>query len=441
MSDHEHHHGHCAHSEIQMEKFFLFIIAGGLLVFATALSRWFGIEDTDTIGKLPAAVGAIMLGIPMVLAAMKELKRGRPSSSSLAALAIVAAIANLEFVAAGLLAFILLVVEQFLDRTAFGAQRAIEELVELTPDKARVVVDGNEVERGLEHVSVGDTVRVRPGENLPVDGRVSSGKSSMNMASLTGESAPVEVEEGAEVYAGTTNLTGVIDIEVTRLGGETAIGKVSHLISQAESAKTQRQLLIEQVASFFVPVALAVAGTTWFIMSVNDETRPHAALTAVSVLVVTCPAALVISSPTAMVAAFAAAARLGVMIKDSRHLETMANLDAVVMDKTGTITTGEFKVSRLAPAPGVEGAALLAAAANGEQHSNHPLAQSILKTAREARVEIDGSKDYEEIHGRGVRARTSLGAICVGRASWVREEFPELAPQMAEVESKIEGMS
>jgi P-type E1-E2 ATPase len=142
-----------------------------------------------------------------------------------------------------------------------------------------------------------------------------------------------------------------------------------------------------------------------------------------------------------MLAAFASAARLGIMIKRPSYLEEAGNVTAVVLDKTGTITTGKFQVTKLAPATGVDGAELLTAAANGEQNSNHPLAQSILTTARSARVTIDGTSDYEEVHGRGVRARTSLGEVCVGRASWLLELNPEIKGELQGVESRIEGMS
>ena len=142
-----------------------------------------------------------------------------------------------------------------------------------------------------------------------------------------------------------------------------------------------------------------------------------------------------------MVAAFAAAARLGILIKKSTYLEASASIDTVVMDKTGTMTTGVFEVSKLVPAPGVKGADLLRAAANGDQHSNHPLALSILKTARAAKIEPDGSREYEEVHGRGVRAKTSMGELCVGRASWLLELNPAIKPELEEVESKIEGMT
>lgn len=447
--DHDHGHGHthqafsggnaCCGGELESERQILLYLIGFVLLVVARIMDWTGWEQATK--DIPALIAAILLGIPLLKAALDELRRWRPSSSTLAAIAILAAIANYSYETAGWLAFILLFFDQFVRRTASGAQRAIEELVGLTPDTARIVDAEGEREIGLEQVKVGQTVRVRPGENLPVDGRVAAGRSTINQASLTGEAVPVEVQPGDLVYAGTTNLTGQIDITVTQVGGETTIGKVTKLIREAESTRSPRQLLIQQVAGFFVPIALSVAAVVWFIKAQNPETRLEATDVAISVLIVTCPAALLIASPSAMVAAFAAAARLGILIKQTSYLEASSNIDAVVLDKTGTITTGKFEVARLAPAPGVEGAELLKAAANGEQHSNHPLAQSILATARAARVEPDGSSDYEEIHGRGVRARTSMGELCVGRASWLMELNPSIKADVAAVEARIEGMT
>lgn len=458
--DHSHHHGHahdhkhaqdamlaqsgsalecCAH-ETEIERYILLYMIGGVLVLTSYIAGQFNVAN-EMVAQIPALIGAILLAIPLAKGAWKEISSGKPSSSSLAALAVLAAIATGEYVSAGLLAFVLLVMGLFVRRTAFGAQRAIAELVELTPDTAVIIENGAEREVRLDEVRVGQVVRVRPGENLPVDGVVKSGRSTINQASLTGEAVPVEAAPGSPVYAGTSNLTGLIDLEVTQVGAQTTIGKVTQLIREAESTRTPRQLLIEQVAQFFVPVALAVAAIVWFMKSQNPETRDQAAIVAATVLVVTCPAALLLASPSAMLAAFAAAARLGIMVKQPHHLEAASNIDTIVLDKTGTITTGKFQVTKLAPADGVDGAELLRAAANGEQHSNHPLAQSILATAKAARVGVDGSNDYEEIHGRGVRARTTLGEICVGRSSWLRELAPHIADQIAGVEAKIEGMS
>jgi heavy metal translocating P-type ATPase len=432
----------CSHHEVSIERWIVFTLIGGVLLLATTVARLLHLVPSEATGVV-ALIAALLLAAPLFIAAWTEIRSQRISSSTLAALAIVAAISVSEFITAGWLAFILVVFGQLVRRSASGAQRAIEQLVHLTPDVARVVRGGVEQELRLTEVKVGDLVRIRPGENMPVDGKVVSGRSSVNQASLTGEAVPAEVTVGDPVYAGTSNLTGGVDVEVTQIGADTTIGKVMNLIRQAEQSRTPRQLLIEQVAGFFVPVVLMVAALAWFVMSQSDEpaVRDRAMLTAVTVLVVACPSALLLSSPSAMLAAFASAARLGIMIKQPSFLEASGNITAVVLDKTGTMTTGKFQVTKLAPATGVEGADLLAAAANGEQHSNHPLAQSILTTAKAARIQTDNSNDYEEIHGRGVKARTSMGEVCVGRASWLLELNPGIRSEIENVESKIEGMT
>ncbi len=451
LHDHSHDHAHagddpaicCSHHEIEIDRWLTVYLAGGVLVLATTVMLLFHINENSIAAQIPAIIGAVLLGMPLFIAAWRELRSGHASSSSLAALAIVAAIANQNFATAGWLAFILVVFGQLVRRSASGAQRAIEQLVKLTPDVARQVVEGSEREVGVATLKVGDMVRVRPGENLPVDGRVVSGRTTINQASLTGEAAPVEITTGDLVYAGTTNLTGLVDILVTTIGQDTTIGKVTQLIRQAEQSRTPRQLLIEQVSRFFVPVVVCAAAVTAFILSQSESeaTRNNAMPTAVTILVVACPSALLLASPSAMLAAFAAAARLGILIKQPSFLEASGNVTAVVLDKTGTLTTGKFQVTRLAPATGVEGADLLAAAANGEQNSNHPLAQSILNTAKAARITFDGSRDYEEIHGRGVKAHTSMGEVCVGRSSWLTELNPGIKHEVASVEGKIEGMT
>ncbi|MBU3729895.1 MAG: cation-translocating P-type ATPase, partial [Phycisphaerales bacterium] len=388
----------------RLERQLFIALVGGVLLFVSWLAEaLFGIERS--VAQLPAVAGALILVTPLAAGALEELRRGKPSSDSLASLAVFAALANQLYHAAGFLAFFLWLSELILSRTAWGAQRAIRDLIELTPDVARLVgKDGTERQAKLSEVRVGDVVRVRPGENLPVDGRIVAGTSSINQASLTGEAVPIEAQPGLDVYAGTTNLTGQIDIQVTAVAGETTIGKVEKLIREAESAKSERQELIERLASYYVPVVLMVAGLVWFFTSksASPDVRAQAAVRAITVLVVTCPGALLIAYPTAMVAAFAAAARLGIMIKQTRTLESAAHIDTVVMDKTGTLTTGKFSVSRLAPAEGIDGAVLLQAAADCEQSSNHPLARSILETAERARIQPAALQSYEEVHGRGV---------------------------------------
>lgn len=447
--DHAHTHDHthsgvdcCSHHDVNIERYLGFYMIGGVLALVALIADQAGITN-PLVAALPAAIAAVLLGSHLFLAAFREVMDKRVSSSSLAALAILAAMAVGNYGTAAFLAFILLVADQIVRRTASGAQRAIEQLVKLTPTEARIVENGIERTVPVAQVAVGMTVRVRPGENLPVDGRVLTGQSSVNQASLTGEAMPVEVQTGSDVYAGTTNLTGAVDVQVTAAGADTTIGKVSNLIREAESTRTPRQLLIEQVAKFYVPVAIAVAAIVFFFNARSPDAaiRDTAALKAVTVLVVTCPTALLLSSPSAMVAAFAAAARLGVMVKRTEFLESAATVDAVVMDKTGTLTTGRFEVSRLAPAEGVEGAELLKAAAAAEARSNHPLALSILRTAQQARISVDPGGEYEEVHGAGVKARTSLGTLIAGRGNWIKSQTPAAASQVASVEARIEGMS
>jgi len=424
----------------RLEKQLFLALVGGVLLLTSWLAKILGAHAA--VAQIPAMVGAIMLATPLVWQAFQEVKQGRPSSSALAAIAVLAAIALNLYLAAGFLALFLWMADLILSRTAWGAQRAIRELVGLTPDTARIVVDGEERDVELSAVKVGDVIRVRPGENLPADGRIVRGRSDINQASLTGEAVPIEADIGTDVYAGTTNLTGQIDVEVTAIAGDTTIGKVEQLIREAEKAKSARQEIIEQLAAYYVPVVLMIAALVWFFTSKGSpEVRDEAIVRAITVLVVTCPGALLIAHPTAMVAAFAAAARLGIMVKQTKTLEAAASVDTVILDKTGTLTTGRFAVSRLAPAEGVEGASLLQAAADGEQHSNHPLAKSILDTARQARLAPREIEKYEEVHGRGVIAHAEDGNLYIGRSTWLLEINPDIADAVAAVEKKIEGMS
>lgn len=426
----------------RLERQLFLALVGGMLLLSAWVATLLGIDSQ--VADIPAAIGAIILFIPLAWGAMREFLAGRPSSDTLASLAVFAALMSNLFLAAGFLAFFLWLAELVLSRTAWGAQRAIRELVELTPDIARLVDGGAEREVSLSELRVGMVVRVRPGENLPVDGKVLAGTSNINQASLTGEAVPIEVEPGSDVYAGTSNLTGQIDVRVTAVAGETTIGKVETLIREAELSRGQRQEMIERLASYYVPVVLMVAGLVWFFASKsgNAAVKAAAAERAITVLVVTCPGALLISYPTAMVAAFAAAARLGIMIKTTRVLEAAGNVDTVVMDKTGTLTTGKFSVSRLAPSEGIDPASLLQAAGDAEQSSNHPLARSILETATKARLQPEALSRYEELHGRGVVATTASGStIHAGRIEWLIQVNPAIESSVPAVESMIEGMS
>lgn len=425
----------------RLERRLLVALSGGVLLAVSWIGQLLGAHTL--VSEIPASIGAIILVIPLLAGAWKEIKKGKPSSDALASLAVVAALSAGMYLAAGFLALFLWMANLILSRTAWGAQRAIRDLVDLTPGIARLIEGDSTREVPLKDVEIGMIVRVRPGENLPADGVIISGNSDINQASLTGEAVPVEAQSGTEVYAGTTNLTGQIDVKVTAVAADTTIGKVESLIREAESTKTQKQELIEQLASYYFSIVVMVAAAVWFFTSRNaDEAiRGAAAVRAITVLVVTCPGGLLIAHPTAMVAAFAAAARLGIMIKHTKTLEAAAGIDTVILDKTGTLTTGKFAVSRLAPAEGVEGAELLQAAADAEQHSNHPLAKSIVETAIQANITPSAVDKYEEVHGRGVIAHTGKTDIYAGRGSWLESLNDAISAQVQIVTAKIEGMS
>ena len=425
----------------RLERRLLIALGGGVLLAVSWIGHLLGAHQL--VSEIPAAIGSIVLVIPLLSGAWKEIKAGKPSSDSLASLAVVAALSAGMYLAAGFLALFLWMANLILSRTAWGAQRAIRDLIDLTPGQARVVEGDSERTVPLKEVSIGMIVRIRPGENLPADGTIISGHSDINQASLTGEAVPVEVETGKDVYAGTTNITGQLDVKVTAVASETTIGKVESLIREAESTRTQKQELIEQLASYYFSIVVMIAAVVWFFTSrsADEAIRSVAAVRAITVLVVTCPGGLLIAHPTAMVAAFAAAARLGIMIKHTMTLEAAAGIDTVILDKTGTLTTGKFAVSRLAPAEGVEGSMLLQAAADAEQHSNHPLAKSILETATQANISPTNVDKYEEVHGRGVIAHCKDDKIYAGRGAWLIELNSIVESQVKTVAEKIEGMS
>ena len=426
----------------KLEQKLFIALLGGVFLGTSWIAELLGTHSQ--VAQIPAALGAIVLVAPLINGAWEELRKGKPSSDSLASLAVLAALSANMYLAAGFLALFLWMANLILSRTAWGAQRAIRDLIDLTPDKARrILEDGNEEDVSISSLKIDNVVRVRPGENLPADGVVIKGTSSINQASLTGEAVPIDAEKGREVYAGTTNLTGQLDIKVTAIASQSTIGRVELLIREAERAKTRKQEIIEQLAGYYFWIVLMIAALVWFFTSKSEvETiRATASVRSITVLVVTCPGALLISHPTAMVAAFAAAARLGIMIKQTSTLESAANVDTVVLDKTGTLTTGIFQVSRLVPVEGVEGSNLLQSAAEAEQSSNHPLAKSIVETSRKAQIQISKNDQYKEFSGRGVFALVNNEEIFAGRAEWLAEKFPEKENLMREISRRIEGMS
>lgn len=438
---HDHAHGE-AGAAARMVRFWLYwTLAGGLLVLT---SYWVQLASpkTESGGYLwqfhmdiAACLGALMLAARIISHALKNLISGHMHMDELVALAIVAAISTGNFREAGVIGFFLLLAELIESRTAIGARADIEGLVKLTPKTARLLEGEAERDVQASSLKVGQCVRVRPGDNIPADGKVVDGESTVNQANITGESLPVDKQPGDPVFSGTSNLTGMIDVEVTKVGADTTLGQVQDLILKAEKTRIPIMRLIDQYVVWYTPLVLMLAAIVFFF---NRETEGMSR--AIAMLVVSCPCALIIATPTAMVAGLSCAARLGILIKDVGHLESAGRLTAVVFDKTGTLTTGELSVSRLVPTEDVEGSVLLHLAASAEQSSNHPAARALVSLAREANVTLGKPAKFEEVAGKGVIAQIDGDEIVVGRDTFLRAKGVDTAP-LDEAVRRAEGMS
>ena len=337
--------------------------------------------------------------------------------NELVALALLGAFASgsSNYRTAGAVAFFMLISITIEKRTAIGAEAAIEAVVRMTPRTARrIKADGSEEEcDAIQDLNVGDICRVRPGENFPADGKITSGVSTVNQASITGESLPTDKSLGDEVYAGTLNLTGLVEFKVTRKGTDTTLGKVRNLIADAEQSKMPIQRMIDQYIGYYTPVVLMIAGLTWFVT--KDMSR------VIAVLVMAVPAALVLAHPSAVIAAISAASRLGILIKDVSQIELVAKIKAIIFDKTGTLTEGNLEVARLDPVADGDLAQLVQVAVSVEHHSNHPTAVAIKKLASKVGIDVVVPDKYEEVAGKGVKATVGGKECYVGRFSWLSE--------------------
>src|SRR5690606_4921652 len=228
------------------------------------------------------------------------------------------------------------------------------------------------------------------------------GQSTVNQANITGESLPVDKNEGDDVFGGTINMTGAMLIKVTKAGEDTTLGRVKDLILQAEKTKIPLVRTIDRYAAWYTPTVLMLVFMVWFFVSQPDP--EDAAERAIAMLAVACPCPLILATPTAMVAALSSAARLGVLVSDVVDLEAARKLPAIVFDKTGTLTNGQLEVARLTPGEGVAGVDLLRAAAAAEQNSRHPVARAVMEVARKARLQAPDVSQFEEVAGKGVRA-------------------------------------
>ncbi|MBL7214734.1 MAG: cation-translocating P-type ATPase [Phycisphaerae bacterium] len=414
-----HDHGSTEGKQFRVSLAFLGTLIGFILIVnsklaQTSLFEWLYGANAEVTGDMIAMVGAILLGLPIVLHAAKGIMHGHMHMDELVALAIIAAFATGQYIEAGTVAFIMLIAELLETRTALGARASIESLIHLTPTTAYLIgPDNSEKEVNVSDLVPGHVVRVRPGDNIPADGEVKSGLSTVNEATITGESLPVDKVTGMQVFAGTSNLTGVLDIVVTKAGDDTTLGKVQQLIIAAEQTQLPIMRMIDRYIKWYIPTILMIAGIAYFFTEKIEI--------AIGILVISCPCALIMATPTAMVAALSAAARLGILVKNVSLLEIAGRITAVVFDKTGTLTTGQLYVTKLEPASGTEPAEMLALAASAEQMSKHPAARAVINLAREANVRFSQAEKFEETPGKGVTAIVNGQLVLVGRDTFLKE--------------------
>ncbi|MFC1474734.1 heavy metal translocating P-type ATPase, partial [bacterium] len=389
------------------------IAGGGLLIVGYVYGRLY--PDQILVASLVTLAAALTVGVPIFAEALKGFLSKVPGkfTEQLVSLAVIAAIAKADFVTATLVPLFIAIGHFLEERSVLGAQAAIDRIREMHARKANLLDGDIERQVSPEELKPGDRIIVRPGEVIPADGSVVEGRSSVDQAPVTGESMYEDVAPGSPVFAGTVNLNGLLRIEVTGVGNETALGRVLELLQEAESSKAPASKLIERYAAYYLPLVLTLAAVVLFFTA--DTTR------AITVLVVACPCAFVLSSPTAMIAALAVASRLSILIKNTGFLEKVSEIDTLLLDKTGTVTLGQLAVTGFHPVEGVTEEQLLKTAARCGYGSLHPVAKAVVDEARSRGIELETASQTIEDAGLGLTADTDEGTIRLGRLEWLKE--------------------
>ncbi|WP_299461639.1 heavy metal translocating P-type ATPase [uncultured Gimesia sp.] len=409
-----------------------------------SFSAALGAEEA-TNGSMPLPVRlqyltAILTGIWFVLPkAWFALKRLRPDMNLLMCIAVIGALLIDEWFEAAAVAF-LFAFSQLLEAWSVGrARKAVAALMDLTTPIARIRdAEGNETTVTPEAVEVGTIFLIRPGEKIPLDGRIIKGSSEVNQAPITGESIPVNKQINDEIFAGTINGDALLEAKCTKLAENTVLAQIIRMVGEAQTRRAPSELWVEKFAKVYTPIVMAVALLMLLVLPTLFHLTWHDSLyRALVLLVIACPCALVISTPVSIVAALAAAARNGVLIKGGVFVEAPSKLRALALDKTGTLTQGKPVVTKIVPLNGHTEAELLERAAALEAHSNHPLAIAILDAAEEQQVTYQAAEAYQIIQGKGATA------LINGREFWLGSHryLEERKEETAEVHQQLEELS
>ena len=385
----------------------LLVLSGVAVICSLAGVRPLGID--------PAWVAIVLCGLPIVLEAVIGLVTAFDIKADvLVSLALIASVCIGEIFAAGEVAFIMQLGGLLEELTVARARAGIEKLVHLTPQTARVLRDGGEVVVPAEQVRIGDRLRVLPGEGVPVDGVIVAGQTSINQAVMTGESLPVDKTVGDSVSSGTVNQFGAFEMEAAKVGQDSSIQRMIRLVQSADAGKAKIVGIADAWATWIVVIALTAAALTWLITG--------QIIRAVTILVVFCPCALVLATPTAIMAAIGNATKHGFLVREGDALERLARVKVIAFDKTGTLTHGTPEVVGVVSTDDLPGQTLYRLAASAEQLSEHPLGRAIVTCFRRDVGEVLGAaEDFQMIPGRGVCVRVEGRRLLAGNLALLRE--------------------
>ena len=376
----------------------------------------------------PAWVTIIISGIPMLYLAIWRVIYNpgisKISSALLISIAMVAAIAIGDLFAAGEVAWIMAIGAILEEKTTERAKKGLKKLISLAPTQGRRIVNGKEEMIAAEEIKQGDTLRVLPGEIIPVDGIIINGETSVDQSIMTGESLPVDKVQGDEVFCGTINRFGAIDITATKVGQDSSLQKLIRLVQDAENKKAPMARIADKAASWLVPVALLIAVVAGLIT--KDIVR------AVTVLVVFCPCALVLATPTAIMAAIGQATKHGVIIKSGEALEKMGKVDTIAFDKTGTLTYGRLEVSDIISFVSVSENELLSLTASAEAKSEHPLGKAIVTCAKEKALQIVESDVFQMTTGKGIYAEVNGKKLLCGNEKYLLDNGVSISKEVGQ---------
>ncbi|MBB3456267.1 heavy metal translocating P-type ATPase [Rhizobium sp. BK313] len=436
---HEHHHGHVLSTglltanekQAAAVQLTLAMIALSLLALGIAW-RWLA-PDEEGVGQLLLAAASLIVAVPVIRSGWHSLRH--PSlhgiTDQLIALAMLAAWATGDLLTAALLPIIMIFGHVLEERSVIGSKEAMEALARLTRSHARLITPEGST-REVDNITLkpGDLVEVRAGDRIPADGRVRKGRASLDTAPITGESLPLEVSAGIDVFGGAINLDGRLEVEITRTGEDSTLGKVIALMQRAENSKPPITRLLERYAQQYLGFVLTVAAIAWF-LTYNDQIM-------LAILVAACPCALVLSAPATAVAGIAVAARHGILIRSSAFLEELADLTSLVIDKTGTLTFGRLRLQEIRMTANADREAVLTLAASLGAASSHPVSRAMASlVAHDAYYPLT---NVREIQGLGVIAAGIAGEVALGRPE-LFERMSVSVPSIPLHDGPLAGMS